>query len=72
MNTFLIILLIICSPIWIISIIAWIRYFFLKKEAKDEIDKQSEQAMRMIYPDWPNVPRQKTNFDIFPLSMWND
>ena len=65
MNTFLIIVGIICLAV---QIPVWIVYFLHKKE----IDAKADEEMRKKYPDWPYVERPKTHFASFPLSLWND
>ena len=65
MKTLLFILLIVCLAV---QIPVWIIYFIHKKK----IDKMADDEMRKLYPTWPYVPRQKTDFASFPLNMWND
>jgi len=48
MNTFFLIILIICLAV---QIPVWIFYFLNKKE----IDEMTNEEMKKIYPDWPNV-----------------
>jgi len=72
MDTFFIILLVICSPIYILAFIAWIRYLFLSKKKKNEFNKQVDSLIKQQYPDYPNIKRPKTHFASFPLNLWND
>ena len=55
-------------PIAIFAIVLIIHYIRHKKE----IDEESDRVMKEMYPGWPNVERPKTDFDIFPLNLWND
>lgn len=62
MNTFFLIILIICLavqiPVWILYIISRI---FSSKETKKEIKDTVDKEMKRMYPDWPNVKRPKDN-----------
>ena len=73
MKTLLFILLIVCLavqiPAWICCIIG---KMFFSKETKKKINDETDEYMKTIYPAWPYVPRQKTDFASAPLSFWND
>jgi len=66
MKTFFIILLVICSPIYILAFIAWIRYLFLSKRKKNEFNKQVDLLIKQQYPDYPNIKEQKKRFTGLP------
>lgn len=63
MNTFLIILLIICLAVQIPVLI----FYFLHKK---EIDKIAEQEMKKKHPNYPK--RAKIRYSVFPLNQYNE
>ena len=65
MNTFFLIILIICLAV---QIPVWIFYFLNKKE----IDEMTNEEMRKKFPNYPYINRTQSDFDILPMSMWND
>ncbi|MCL1933498.1 MAG: hypothetical protein FWF53_06795 [Candidatus Azobacteroides sp.] len=52
-----------------IILVAYAVFYFRHRK---EIRKDTDKKMKEKYPDWPKVPRQKTHYSVFPLSLWND